>query len=410
MVNSAISNFFLVNSFFDMRQRAPRVYAATGVLIAIYLVLFTLYPIEGSLGKSWRSGEKEVGKGALEMYDLSERKKESVVSGVNEFELARKRTHLVYRSGMNVRVLKAGEKPENNAAGFNKKSGWIKLSRVRVAIDPPSEWRQMFREAWRLQRDHFWTEDMAEVDWEEVYGRYFPLIDRLATRSEFSDLLWEMQGELGTSHAYELGGDYRTTARYRQGFLGADFEYDPDSDGYRLVHIVRGDAWQRQFDSPLNRLGVDLKDGDVLLAIDGQRLSREVPPQEVLVNRAGTEVQLTVISPDGAADVPQGNGPEVAPRTVLVQTLSGETRARYREWVENNRRRVHEATDGRVGYVHIPDMGPFGYAEFHRYYMSESEREGLIVDVRFNGGGHVSQLLVEKLARRHIGYRKPRYG
>ncbi|MDH3674392.1 MAG: PDZ domain-containing protein, partial [Anaerolineae bacterium] len=377
-------------------------------------VLFSSSPIEGSLNRSWRDDDTEVGSSALEMYDLVERKKEFIVSGLNSFEVSRDRKFIIYRSGKNLRILKAGEKPDNSAAGFNKKSGWIQLGRLRVAVNPSEEWQQMFREAWRLQRDHFWTEDMSEVDWEEVYRRYFLLIDRVATRLEFSDLLWEMQGELGTSHAYELGGDYRTTPRYRQGFLGADFEYDPDMDGYRMIHIVRGDAWQRQFDSPLNRLGVNLREGDVLLAIDGQRLSRDVSPQEVLVNRAGTEVQLTVMSPNGVREADdeagQENDEEAGPRTVLVRTLAGETRARYREWVEANRHYVHEETAGRVGYVHIPDMGPFGYAEFHRYYMSESEREGLIVDVRFNGGGHVSQLLVEKLARRHIGYRKPRYG
>ena len=167
---------------------------------------------------------------------------------------------------------------------------------------------------------------------------------------------------------------------------------------------MQGDSWQEQVDSPLHRLGANVRVGDVLLAIDGQRLSRTLSPQQALVNQAGTEVQLTVVSPNGS-------GNEVAtPRTALVKTVSDETQARYREWVEANRARVHKETGGQVGYVHIPDMGPFGYAEFHRYYRAESEYGGLIVDVRFNGGGHVSQLLLEKLARRRLGYNKPRYG
>jgi tricorn protease len=375
-------------------------------------VLFTSYPVEGSLNRDWRNTHEE-GKGALEVYDLVERKKEFIVNGVNNFDVSRSRKFLIYRSGKNLRVLKAGEKPDNNAAGFTKKSGWIKIDRLRVAVKPDDEWQQMFREAWRLQRDHFWMEDMSSVDWEEVYKRYYPLIDRIATRSEFSDLLWEMQGELGTSHAYELGGDYRPAPRYRQGFLGADFEYDPDSDGYRISHIVQGDPWLERFDSPLNRLGVNVQAGDILLAIGGQRLSRDVSPPQALVNQAGTEVQLTVLSPNTkgkAGQEDKNNDQKPKPRPLLVKTLSDETQARYRQWVETNRRRVHQRTEGRVGYVHVPDMGPFGYAEFHRYYLSESEREGLIVDVRFNGGGHVSQLLVEKLARRRLGYNKPRYG
>ncbi len=395
-------------------------------------VLFTSFPIEGSLGKSWRNHDDEEGNGALEMYDLIERKKEFIVNGVSDFEVSRDRNYLIYRNGRHLRVLKAGEKPDNGASGYTKKSGWIDLSRVRVAVNPPDEWQQMFREAWRLQRDHFWTDDMAQVDWQQVYQRYFPLIDRVTTRSEFSDLMWEMQGELGTSHAYEIGGDYRPSPRYDQGFLGADFEYDLASGGYRLTHIVQGDAWVERWDSPLRRLGVNAQVGDILLAIDGQRLSREVSPQQLLVNRAGVEVQLTLLGgtgdrrPETAPEQDDSQSEEVvsqpsnpptlqpsnppSPRTVLVKTLRSETEARYREWVETNRRRVHTETNERVGYVHIPDMGAFGYAEFHRYYLAESEREGLIVDVRFNGGGNVSQLLLEKLARRRIGYKQPRYG
>lgn len=375
-------------------------------------VLFTLFPIEGRLNSNWRKTD-DVGKGALEMYDLKERKKEFVVNGLNSFEVSADRTCLIYRSGQNLRVLKAGEKPDNSAKGYTQKSGWIDLSRVRIAVNPPDEWRQMFREAWRLQRDHFWTEDMSKVDWQQVHRRYYPLVDRITTRAEFSDLMWEMQGELGTSHAYEFGGDYRPSPQYHQGFLGADFEYDPATGGYRLTHIVQGDSWSEKFDSPLNRLGVNARPGDILLAIDGRRLSRDISPQEVLVNRANTEVQLTLLSPAPANPGPNNSGAEPAaaePRTVLVKTLRDESQARYREWVERNRHLVHRETNGRVGYVHVPDMGPFGFAEFHRYYLVESEKEGLIIDVRFNGGGNVSQLLLEKLARRRIGYDKPRYG
>lgn len=373
-------------------------------------VLFTSFPVEGSLRERWLEDGDE-GNGTLEMYDLAERKKEFIAGGVSDFDVSADRKFLVYRTGKRLRVLKAGEKPDGNASGYNKKGGWIDLSRIRVAVNPLEEWQQMFREAWRLQRDHFWTEDMSQLDWQEVYRRYFQLIDRITTRSEFSDLMWEMQGELGTSHAYELGGDYRPGPHYHQGFLGADFVYDAGAGGYRVTHVVRGDPWQERFDSPLNRLGANVTEGDVLLAIDGQRLSREVSPRHLLVNQAGVEVQLTLASRNDAGSAngdKKQNGREV--RTVLVKTLRNETRARYREWVEKNRQRVHEETEGRVGYVHVPDMGPFGYAEFHRYYLAESEREGLIVDVRFNGGGAVSQLLLEKLARRRIGYDKPRYG
>src|SRR5579859_169913 len=192
-------------------------------------VLFTSLPIEGSLGgDNWPSSSEPPAKGTLEAYDFDAQKSETLVAAVSYFVLSADRKTLVYRAGRKLRVMKAGEKSEESAAkeGPSKKSGWIDLSRVKVPVKPPAEWRQMYREAWRLQRDHFWTSDMSKVDWQVVYDRYLPLVDRVATRIEFSDLMWEMQGELGTSHAYEFGGDHRRPPQYDLGLLGADVTYD----------------------------------------------------------------------------------------------------------------------------------------------------------------------------------------
>ncbi|MCI0526305.1 MAG: PDZ domain-containing protein, partial [Nitrospira sp.] len=363
--------------------------------------LFISFPSEGSLGNVWWETHEPPAKGILEMYDFEEQKRDTIVSGVTDFKLSQQGKTLIYRVGNKLRVWKAGEKIEESQAkdGFSRKSGWLDLSRIKISVTPPTEWRQMYREAWRLQREHFWVPDMSGIDWERVYKRYLPLIDRLCTRSEVSDLMWEMQGELGTSHAYEIGGDYRPSPAYRLGLLGADFTFDTPSGTWKIARIVHGDSWDEKWDSPLNAPGVNVKEGDILLAVGGYSVGRDTSPYELLVNQAGTYVTLTIAAEDAANS-----------RTVTVKALENETPARYREWVETNRKWVHEKTNGRVGYVHIPNMGPWGYAEFHRYYHAELQYDGLIVDVRFNGGGHVSQLILEKLARRRIGYDVQRWG
>jgi tricorn protease len=363
-------------------------------------VLYDWYPIQGVLSHP-NDGEPS-SDGRLMLYDFEEQKEESLVSGLADFGLSRNTKMLIYRAGNRLRVIKAGEKPGNNEHTNSRKSGWIDLERARVSVSPGAEWRQMFREAWRLQRDQFWTPDMSQVDWVGIHDRYLPLVDRVSSRAEFSDLMWEIQGELGTSHAYEFGGDYRPEPRYNLGFLGADYSFDPASGSWVITHIHCGDEWSNEFDSPLNKPGVNISTGDALLAINGRRLSQAVSPGMALVNLAGCEVTLTVLPAGDASDSETPSAP--APRQVTVQTLSSEMYARYRAWVEDNRRKVHAATHGRVGYVHIPDMMGWGYAEFHRGYLAEVERDGLIVDVRFNRGGHVSALLLEKLARRRIGY------
>jgi tricorn protease len=362
--------------------------------------IYTRYPIEGLLRQRAPQSEPSTN-GTLYMYSYEDQKEEMICSGVTDFTISNDDKLLLYRSGNYLRVIKAGEKPSEDNHYYNRKTGWIDLSRVKVEVNPNAEWRQMFREAWRLQRDQFWTEDMSSVDWLEVHNHYIPLIDRIGSRTEFSDLMWEMQGELGTSHAYEFGGDYRPEPSYLQGYLGADFEFVPQADAWRILHIYQGDHWDEEADSPLNDPGVNLRVGDYLLAINGKRLSRTFLPSMALVNEAGEEVDLT-IQPGESRE--EGRNPSETIRTVTVKTLTVERPVRYREWVESNRRYVHAKTDDRIGYVHIPDMGPNGYAEFHRGYLSEVEREGLIVDVRYNTGGHVSALLLEKLARRRIGY------
>ncbi len=361
--------------------------------------LFSSYPVDGSRGRNRANGPKA--NGTLESYDFEHEKQERLVDGISDFAVSRDGKILLYRAADRLRVIKAGEKPAEKTNGNGGKpgreTGWVDLGRVKVSVQPAAEWRQMFQEAWRLQREQFWREDLSGVDWDGVRERYLPLVDRITTRSEFSDLMWEVQGELGTSHAYEMGGDYRQGPDYKQGFLGVQWERDPDGKRYRFGRILKGDPWDAAATSPLNAPGVNVQPGDVLLAVNGLPVDHRASPAELLVNQAGSEVLLTVR---------RGEEP---PRTVTVTALSDERPAIYRDWVEEKRRAVHEATDGRVGYLHVPDMGPDGYAEFHRGFLREWDRDALVVDVRYNGGGHVSGLLLEKLARKRVGYDFPRW-
>lgn len=338
-------------------------------------------------------------RGTLEYYDFENYKCEKLLDGVGDLDLSRDYKTLIYRSDNRLRVIKAGEKPKENGDRTTRETGWLDLWRVKVSVYPPAEWKQMFAEAWRLQREHFWTEDMSGIDWEAIYKQYAPLVERVGSRAELSDLFWELQGELGTSHAYEGGGEYRSRPYYSQGFLGVDWAYDASEQRYRITRIVKGDTANSNETSPLTLPGLDVAIGDAVLAINGQRLNAQRTPQELLVNQARNEVQLTIEKAESKET-----------RTVVVKALGQEWSARYREWVESNRRFVHEATQNRVGYLHIPDMSAHGFAEFHRGYLAEYDYPALLIDVRWNGGGHVSSLLLEKLARKRIGYDFPRWG
>jgi tricorn protease len=368
-------------------------------------VVFLSFPIEGTRKQdAWSM--LPAANGSIDGYHFESHKQERLIDGVSDFTISSDGKTLLYRAGDRLRVVKAGEKPgrgEESGRDADKpgrESGWIDLDRVKVSIQPEAEWRQMFAEGWRLQREQFWTADMAGVDWRRIYDRYAPLVERVGSRAELSDLFWELQGELGSSHAYEIGGEYRERPQYAQGYLGVDWAFDAASGRWTITRIVRGDPWDAETTSPLNAPGMNVAVGDAILAINGQRVTAERGPQQLLVNQAGQEVQVTVAS--------SVNGGQ--PRTITVRALREEHAARYRDWVEANRNAVHQATGGQVGYLHIPDMGYDGFAEFHRYFMQEYDRGALIVDVRWNGGGMVSSLVLEKLMRPRLGYGFQRWG
>ncbi|MDH5293393.1 MAG: PDZ domain-containing protein, partial [Acidimicrobiia bacterium] len=356
--------------------------------------LFTAWPVEGARPVSF--SDDETPRAVLQMWEFSSDKLETIAEGVTQFGVSGDAKVVAIRMNRRLRVVPMGWKDDKSGKDApGRESGWIDLDRFTIDVEPVSEWRQMFSEAWRLQRDHFWTEDMSGVDWLAIHNRYAGLVERVASRSEFSDLMWEMQGELGTSHAYELGGDYRPEPAWSVGRLGADLQWSRGA--WRITRIPDGDPWDPSARSPLSEPGLGISVGDRILAVDGVALSRTSSPDSRLVDKARRPVRLTVASG------------RRKPRTVIVTPLSGEFGLRYRDWVVSNRRAVAEMTDGRVGYIHIPDMQAPGFAEFHRSWRGEVDKAGLIVDVRFNRGGNVSQLLLEKLARRRLGYRVTRW-
>ncbi len=356
--------------------------------------VFTIAPVEGTLNESWDTLTPP-SNNTLFVYRFESHKAEHLADGMADFEVTADGKWLLYRSHERLRLIRAGEKPSDgpDADAPGRSSGWLDLERAKVAVWPGAEWRQMYYEAWRLQREQYWNADMSGIDWLAIRDRYAPLVERVASRSEFSDIIWEMQGELGSSHAYEFGGEYRDHPNYVQGSLGCDWRFDEASGRYIIARIVQGDPWALDATSPLRAPGVNVAEGDAVLAVNGQRVTRERSPMRLLFNQAGNDVEL-LIQPAAGGE----------PRIVTVCPTGSDFLARYIDWVEGNRRAVHERSGGRVGYIHVPDMGSFGFAIFHRYYLQEYDYEGLIVDVRWNGGGSVSALVLEKLMRPRLGY------
>jgi tricorn protease len=280
------------------------------------------------------------------------------------------------------------------------KEAKLDLSGWSLSINPRQEWKQMLHEAWRLQRDFFYDPKTHGVDWEGVWKQYGSLADRIGSRGDLADCLGEMFGELNVGHAYHWGGDVRSGKKIGTGLLGADLRYDAATGFWQIQKICRGEFPMPDWTSPLARPDLRVKAGQWLVAIDGKPLVKGEDYLKRLANRAGQEVELSI-----------NDSPSLdKARRVVVRTVGEDTRIRYADWVRENREYVDKKSQGRLGYIHLYDMGGRGLRQFARDYPPQSGKRGLIMDDRWNHGGSVAPMILAHLDRKILAIVGTRHG
>jgi tricorn protease len=319
----------------------------------------------------------------LVLYSVAGRSAVDVVAGVRTVDFNTKRDKMAFLVGPTVCVSDVRPGIDPNAARVN-------TSAVEAIIDPRAEWKQIFWEAWRFQRDNFYDPKMLGLDWRAIGENYEKMLPYLAHRNDLNYVLGMMIAELGTSHAYLGGGDMGGSgvAGIPTGSLGADYEA---YNGFiRFKKIYRGFSYDDGSRGPLGDPGVDVKEGEFLVAIDGKPLTDAISPDSLLVGKAGRTVTLKVNSKASLEGA----------REVRVRTIASDNGLRYNTWVENNRRKVAELSGGRIGYMHVPNTSEDGMIGFVKGYYSQSDKQAMIVDERFNGGGSIPTFFIEKLQRK----------
>jgi tricorn protease len=355
-------------------------------------------PLSGVLGDERARPGAPGPRARLVRYDLDKRRELTLVDSAQAVWPSGDGASLVVLDRSSLVVVPSGVRVEPSAPGAEGPSDRVEVdtSRVRLTIDPTLEWRQMYDEAARIMRDHFWSTDMAGVDWPAVVERYRPLLERISTRHDLSELLWEVQGELGTSHAYETAPARPADAMRKVGLLGADL-VRADDGRWRVARILPGETSVPSARSPLLAPGSQVAVGEAVVAVDGVPVDPLLGPAPLLAGAADHPVALGVEAADGSR------------REVVVVPLVDDRPLRYQAWVADRRAFVHRASGGRAGYLHVPDMMGAGWAELHRDLRVEVARDSLVVDLRDNAGGHVSQLVLEKLARQVLGWDRGRH-
>ncbi|MDR3611270.1 MAG: PDZ domain-containing protein [Ignavibacteriaceae bacterium] len=268
----------------------------------------------------------------------------------------------------------------------------LNLSDMKMNLDRDAEWEQIFNESWRQMRDFFFAPNMHGVNWQAMKEKYGPLVKYVNHRADLTYIIGEMISELNIGHAYVGGGDYPRAERIKLGLLGAKLDRDPKTKFYKISKILKGQNWDKETRSPLTEIGVNVKEGDYIIAVDNKPVDKMNDIFEALVNTAGKQVILKVNSEPKEAG---------SHETIVIPT-DDELQLYYYNWVEDNIAKVNKATNGRVGYIHIPDMGVPGLNEFTKYYYPQIRKEALIIDDRGNGGGNVSPIIAEKLRREPV--------
>ncbi len=325
---------------------------------------------------------------SVRWYDLEKREDKTVISGVDaSIGLSKDGGKLLYKKDDTVGIVDVAE-------GKKVGDGKLAVENMMAWVDPRAEWMQMFNEAWRLERDFYYDPAMGGLDWKAVGERYRQLVPYVAHRADLNYILGELIGELSTSHTYVGGGDYPKVPKVDTGLLGVDWSLDAASGLYRLAHIYRSRDWNSDVAAPLGEPGLAVRDGDFLLAVNGVPVRS---PQNVYSAFVGTVGKQTVLKLGSSANDPR-------PRTVTVKPVASEATLRYTAWVHSNWEKVQKATGGRVAYIHVPNTAIGGIQEFSKGYFPQVEKQGIIVDERFNAGGFIPDFFVERLMRKTWTY------
>jgi tricorn protease len=332
-------------------------------------------------------------KPALHVFDVKKRKDATVVEGLSGYALSADGTKVLYKLEKKYVVAdaKASAGPERSTGEDGPKT--LDLSHMRVRIEARQEWAEMFANAWRIDRDFLFSTKMNGVDWPAVRAQYQKLLPLVGSRTDLNYLIGELIAELSNSHTYVGGGDeLPADRRVPTAFIGADFALDNASGRYRLAKIYPGDNTREHYRAPLNVPGLDVRAGDYVLAIDGVELKAPIDPYSLLVGKLEGTVKLTV------SDAPDGKR-----RDLVVQPVKTELPLREKEWIDHNRALVDRLSGGRIGYVYLSDMYAVGMDQFIRQFYPQLDKQALLVDERWNGGGFIDQIVLERLRRVLVG-------
>ena len=321
----------------------------------------------------------------LHRYQLEEDEAQPYLDGVTQFAVSHDGQKALYQARGQWGIVETAGNP---SAG----DGAIDVSGLEMRVNPTAEWEQLFEEAWRLYRDYLYVENYHGLDWNEVRTLYEPWLDDVHHRADLNYLIANMIGELSLGHTYVGGGDMPEIEGPGTGLLGADLE--AENGRYRFARIYDGESWNPDLRAPLRAPGLDVSEGDYLIAVDGESLTADMNPYRLFEGQVDRQVTLLV------NDSPTRDGA----REVTVVPVGSESGLRTQAWVEDNRRRVAEASDGQLGYVWVPNTAQAGYENFNRYYFSQQDRDGIIIDERFNGGGSAADYMIDVMARDLHGF------
>lgn len=340
---------------------------------------FSITPV-GAKVYYLRRGSKDE-KSQLLLYNLNEQK-ETELGAVNGYKISTDQKKMLVNQNSKYAII-------DLPSAKIKLGKPLELSGLQLWRNPQAEWKQIFNESWRQMREFFYAPNMHGVDWPAMREKYKPLLPYVNHRNDLTYIIGEMIGELNVGHAYVAGGDRPQPPRIKTGLLGAVLSKDPQSGYFKIDKILQGQNWNKKLVSPLQAIGVEAEEGDYILAVDGQPTKNLHNIYSALVNKVGKQVKLTLNTK------PHMQGQ----REVTVIPIADESSLYYYNWVQNNIKKVNDATGGKVGYIHIPDMGNRGLNEFIKHYYPQLTKKALIIDVRGNGGGFVSPQIIERLRR-----------